>query len=122
MLEKLVNVVIDWFKFSINTSFNKNNKIVIDLFKILKLDIDTYDEQTSTGQFEKRLVYDEQTIVLAKPRMDKKMSKEKELMIIFLSIYQVKPAEILNKEGEYGKIYSYLFLNNHFIKLLSNNL
>lgn len=76
MLEKLVNVVIDWFKFSINTSFNRNNKIVIDLFKILKLDIDIYDEETSTGQFEKRLVYDEQTIVLAKPRMDKNVKRE----------------------------------------------
>lgn len=60
--------LIDWFKFSINMAFDKENVLIKKLFKALTLDINEYVDEGMTKQYMHKYRYGVNFIVLSEPR------------------------------------------------------
>lgn len=67
--------IIDWYKFSVNLKFDRNNQLIRNLFKKLTLNIDEYEDKGPTAQYEHRLVYGENFVVLTNPRPGKSVER-----------------------------------------------
>ena len=60
--------VIDWFKFSINMPFDRNNGLIRELFKVLTLNIDEFEDDGMTNQYGHKYNYGEYFVVLTDPK------------------------------------------------------